>query len=65
MPIYVLDSSAVIKLYRPEKGSDAVTRLLSGPDVLAFISRLAVVEVQRAFARKVRENEMAHVTDVC
>lgn len=59
MPIYVLDSSAVIKLYRPETGSDAVTQLLSGPDVLAFISRLAVVEVQRAFARRMRENEIS------
>lgn len=59
MPIYFLDSSAVIKRYQPELGSEAVARILSEADSLSFISRLTVVEIQRAFARKVREQKIS------
>jgi predicted nucleic acid-binding protein len=48
MPLYFLDSSAVVKYYHPELGSatESTSRF--------FISRLGVVEVQRAFVGKVR-----------
>lgn len=58
MPLYFLDSSAVIKLYQAETGSEVVERLVREADVLPFISRLTVTEVQRAFARKVREAKL-------
>jgi predicted nucleic acid-binding protein len=58
MPIYFLDSSAVIKLYQSENGSQEVNGIVSASDSLAFISRLTVTEVQRAFARKMREGKM-------
>ena len=58
MPNYFLDSSAVVKYYHPEVGSDVVTRLLNQPDGHYFISRLATVEVQRAFVGKVRAKQL-------
>ena len=52
-----LDSSAVAKLYHQESGSDQVNSLfvaarLTGETV--YVSRLAVVEVQSVFVKKVR-----------
>lgn len=61
MSVYFLDSSAVLKLYQQEKGSAEVHRVLSEPAAHFFISRLAVVEIQRAFARKVREGKLSEV----
>ncbi|HXG22348.1 MAG TPA: type II toxin-antitoxin system VapC family toxin [Methylomirabilota bacterium] len=58
MPIYFFDSSALVKRYRSEAGSDVVERLLIEPTARCYISRLAVVEVQRAFSRRVREREI-------
>lgn len=59
MPLYFLDSSAVVKHYHPEPGSDEVNRLLTDPASRFFISRLGVVEVQRAFVGKVRSQAIA------
>jgi predicted nucleic acid-binding protein len=56
MPIYFLDSSAVVKHYHPEPGSEEVSRILHEPSSRFYISRLAVVEVHRAFAGKARIN---------
>jgi len=58
MPVYFFDSSALIKWYRPEVGSEVVERLLTEPAAQHYISRLAVVEVQRVFSRRVREQEI-------
>jgi predicted nucleic acid-binding protein len=58
MPVYFFDSSAPVKWYRPEAGSDVVERLLTEPSAQHYISRLAVVEVQRVFSRRVREREI-------
>ena len=52
------DSSALVKRYCPEPGTDQVNRLLADSDATHYISRLAVVEVQRAFARRVRTGEI-------
>lgn len=59
MPNYFLDSSAVVKYYHPEVGSEVVTRLLNEPNGHYFISRLATVEVQRAFVGKVRAKQIS------
>lgn len=59
MAIYYLDSSAAIKLYRLEAGSAAVEQIVNEPDSLRFISRLTVIETERAFGRRVRINEVS------
>ncbi len=51
MPLYFLDSSAVVKHYHPEPGSDEVNRFLTEPNSRFFISRLGIVEVQRTFVK--------------
>ena len=58
MPVYFFDSSALVKRYRPEAGSDVVERLLTEPAAQHYIARLAVVEVQRVFSRRVRAREI-------
>ena len=52
--VYFLDSSALVKLYHPEKGSDKVEKLFTEPDRRILISRLACVEIVSALALKVR-----------
>jgi predicted nucleic acid-binding protein len=59
MPTYFFDSSVVVKRYHPEPGTEAVDRLLGAPAARAFISRLTVVEVQRALVGKVRTKEIS------
>ena len=59
MPTYYLDSSAVIKLYQSEEGSKGVEQILDEPDSLHLISRLTVVEIERAFSRRRRINEVS------
>lgn len=53
-PLYC-DSSALLKLYLPEPGSDELNRAVEGrADVL--VADLAVTEVASALARRVRED---------
>ena len=54
MPSYFFDSSAIVKYYHPEAGSNVVNQLLEAEDSRFYIARLAVVEVQRALAGKAR-----------
>ncbi len=58
MPIYYLDSSAFIKNYHPEEGSEEVQRIVNEPDSLRIISRLSVLEAQRAFALRARKTNI-------
>ena len=58
MERYFFDSSTVVKRYGPEAGTAEVNRLLTRPDTTHYISRLAVVEVQRVFARCLRSGEI-------
>ena len=55
MARYYLDSSALVKRYHREVGSDSVAALFDKSDNRLFVSRLALVEVQSSFARLVRE----------
>src|SRR5882672_8372299 len=58
MPAYFLDSSALVKAYRQETGTDRVTQLLKGPDPI-IVARLAQVEVSSAIVRRGREGAVA------
>jgi predicted nucleic acid-binding protein len=51
MPVYFLDSSALVKAYRREIGTLRVLELLDGSDLL-ILSQLAHVEVSSAIARR-------------
>jgi predicted nucleic acid-binding protein len=56
------DTSALLKRYVSEKGSDWINTLLSSPHApAAFISRLTVIEATCAFARRLREGTLLPV----
>ncbi len=59
MSVYYLDASALVKRYVAETGSAWLRSLLSSPQVqLAFTSRMTIIEVISAFARRVREGSL-------
>jgi predicted nucleic acid-binding protein len=59
MARYFLDSSALVKRYHQELGTPAVEALFNQNGNRFFVSRLALVEVNSAFARLVREGALA------
>jgi uncharacterized protein len=63
MATYFFDSSALGKRYHPETGTADVNRLFNEQHSRHFIARLAVVEVQSALVRKVREG-LISLTDL-
>jgi len=52
-----LDTSALVKRYTPEKGSEKVDELFA-KERGVWISQLSVIELLSAFHRKVREKEI-------
>lgn len=44
MPFFI-DTSALFKRYQPERGTDAVCRILESKDDLKFISAVSIIEV--------------------
>jgi predicted nucleic acid-binding protein len=61
---YFLDSSAFVKRYHPEAGTDKVLALSNDPQNRILISRLTLVETRSAFAVKVRTGHIREVTAV-
>ena len=59
MTRYYLDTSALVKRYVDEAGSDWL-RALTAPDqnALLFISCMTIVEVISAFARRLRDGSL-------
>src|SRR5438046_1519585 len=53
------DTSALVKHYHTDAGSDEVDRLWNAPASALFISRLSVPEIASAFAGKVRTGEIS------
>jgi predicted nucleic acid-binding protein len=58
MPGYFVDTSAPVKLYHAEAGSQFVADLFAQSANAYFVSRLSVLEIQSAFVRKVLEREI-------
>ena len=58
MARYLVDTSALVKYYHPEVGSPQVIRIVDAPENLLFISRVGLVEIHSALARKVRTGEL-------
>lgn len=54
MQNYYLDTSALIKLYREEPGTDEVERIFSSEESAIIISELALVELYSALYRLLR-----------
>lgn len=57
MPLYFFDTSALVKHYHVEAGTDAVDRLIGEPGAVLLIARLTLVETVSVFAHKVRTGE--------
>lgn len=55
---YYFDTSALIKLYLPEAGSDMVVDLVADPFSIVVISELAILEVNSALAKKAKRGEI-------
>jgi predicted nucleic acid-binding protein len=59
--VYV-DTSALVKFYYPEQGSDGVEQILLEADRV-YISRLTVVEMASALTQKVRTGDLTKRTE--
>lgn len=55
---YFFDTSALVKRYRPEQGTDAVDALFADAGSSFLISRLGIIETVSALALKVRTGEL-------
>ena len=58
MAQYMIDTSALVKYYHPEVGSAQVIAIADDPSNVLFISRIGLVEIHSALARKVRTGEL-------
>lgn len=58
MNIYFLDTSALVKRYHREEGSDILDRLFEEPDAKFIISDISIIEFYSAIALKVRTGEI-------
>ena len=56
---YFLDTSALVKRYHQEPGTDAVIALIENPNRPTLISDLAIIEFHSALAKKVRQKELS------
>lgn len=56
---YFFDTSALIKRYHKEKGSETVDNILDGKDNVIVISNLTIIETTSAFARKRNERKIS------
>lgn len=56
---YFWDTSALVKRYHLEAGTDEVNALLQREDVRVYISDLSIIEIHSALARKVRKGSLA------
>lgn len=58
MNTYFLDTSALVKRYHQEDGSDVIDKLFAEPDAKFIISDLSIIEFYSAIALKVRTGEI-------
>ena len=56
MPFYYVDTSALVKRYHTESGSERVDHLFSDPTASFLAANIALTEITSALDRKVQEN---------
>ena len=59
MPFYYVDTSALVKRYHTESGSERVDQLFSDPTASFLAANIALTEITSALDRKVQENLLA------
>jgi len=59
LPIYLLDTSALVKRYHLEVGRERVQDIFALPKGTILISDLTVVEFHSVFAKKIRTGELS------
>jgi predicted nucleic acid-binding protein len=62
LSLFFLDTSALVKYYRRELGSDFVEGMFADAGAQRLISRLAMLEIESAFATKIRTGEIDQET---
>lgn len=55
MPLYFFDTSALVKRYHIESGSEKVDEIFKDPDGILVIASITIAEFVSAFARKLNE----------
>ena len=58
MSSYYFDTSAALKHYHSERGTEEIRRLVHDSASHCILSRLTLTEMQRAFARRARQREL-------
>jgi predicted nucleic acid-binding protein len=56
---HFFDTSALVKLYHPEAGTQIVDKIVNAPGNVVRVSRLSVTELTSAFAIKVRTKSIS------
>ena len=56
--IYFFDTSALVKCYTTEKGSEEVAAIIQDSEAYIFISELTCVEIKSSFATKCRMGQI-------
>lgn len=59
MALFLFDTSALVKRYHVEMGSDKVGEIFDNPDNVLIISELVLVEMTSALQRKLNQGEIA------
>jgi predicted nucleic acid-binding protein len=59
MTVYFLDTSALVKRYHRERGSEVIDALFTEQDRRIIISDLSIIEFGSALSKKVREGEIS------
>lgn len=58
MEYYFLDTSALVKIYHRESGTDVILNIIDGNNINIYISDIAVIEFHSALLKKVRQHEI-------
>jgi predicted nucleic acid-binding protein len=60
VPLFYVDTSALVKRYHVELGSDQVDRLFADPDASLVTANLAITELTSALDRKCQDGALTH-----
>ncbi len=58
MPVYYFDTSALVKRYHVEPGSETVDQLFAEPEAAFLIANITIAELTSALVRKLQEGLM-------